>query len=197
ARRHAALKHQRLGSAADAAVLRAHDDGVAGRRIDRFGADFAAAGRGDPEGTGVEIHRSHSCAFGLRDTIPGFVSAAFTLSYGLKSTIVFCAIAATALSGLRAHHPFPRVGPANVVTTIRALFVSLVAGLIGEEPSAWLASAAVAAGSVATVLDGVDGWLARWTGMASAFGARYDMEVDALLIMVLAVLVWEHGKAGI
>jgi phosphatidylglycerophosphate synthase len=33
--------------------------------------------------------------------------------------------------------------------------------------------------------------------MSSAFGARFDMEVDALLIQVLAILVWRHGKAGV
>jgi len=32
--------------------------------------------------------------------------------------------------------------------------------------------------------------------MASAFGARFDMEVDALLIMVLSILVWQFRKAG-
>ena len=44
--------------------------------------------------------------------------------------------------------------------------------------------------------DGADGWLARRSGVASAFGARFDMEIDALLIMALAVLAWQHGKAG-
>ena len=32
--------------------------------------------------------------------------------------------------------------------------------------------------------------------MSSAFGARFDLEVDALLIMALAILAWEHDKAG-
>jgi len=32
--------------------------------------------------------------------------------------------------------------------------------------------------------------------MFSDFGARYDMEVDALLILVLSVLAWQHGQAG-
>jgi phosphatidylglycerophosphate synthase len=54
---------------------------------------------------------------------------------------------------------------------------------------------AVATG--AAVLDGVDGWLARRTSLSSAFGARFDMETDALLIMVLAVLAWQFGKAGV
>ena len=49
---------------------------------------------------------------------------------------------------------------------------------------------------IVEVLDGVDGWLARRSGLASAFGARFDMEVDALLIMALAILAWQHGKAG-
>jgi phosphatidylglycerophosphate synthase len=33
--------------------------------------------------------------------------------------------------------------------------------------------------------------------MASSFGARFDMETDALLIMTLSVLVWQHEKAGV
>src|SRR5439155_607224 len=58
------------------------------------------------------------------------------------------------------------------------------------------AATAVAASTIATVLDGADGWLARRTRMESAFGARFDTEVDALLIQVLAVLAWRWGKAG-
>jgi phosphatidylglycerophosphate synthase len=45
-------------------------------------------------------------------------------------------------------------------------------------------------------LDGLDGWLARRGGWASAFGARFDMETDALLVMVLSALVWDLDKAG-
>ena len=52
-------------------------------------------------------------------------------------------------------------------------------------------------GAVAAALDGVDGALARGRGEASEFGARFDMETDALLILVLAALVWQHGKAGV
>ena len=59
-----------------------------------------------------------------------------------------------------------------------------------------VAATAAAAGLAATVLDGLDGWLARRAGMASAFGARFDVEVDALLIQALAILTWRYGKAG-
>ena len=46
------------------------------------------------------------------------------------------------------------------------------------------------------MLDGVDGWLARRSRMASAFGARFDVETDALFVMAMSILVWQHGKAG-
>jgi phosphatidylglycerophosphate synthase len=114
----------------------------------------------------------------------------------VKSAAVAAAIAAVAASGLRGHHPFPRFGPANSVTSVRALLAAAVAGLIGEAHTPQVAWTAVWLGLAATGLDGVDGWLARRTGMISRFGARFDMEVDALLIQVLAILAWRLGKAG-
>ena len=116
--------------------------------------------------------------------------------YLLKSAGLFAAIMLIALGRVRTHHPFTRFGPANQTTTIRALLVSFVGGLIGEAPVPILAAGAVGASALATVLDGADGWLARRTRMESAFGARFDMEVDALLIQVLAILAWRWGKAG-
>ena len=47
------------------------------------------------------------------------------------------------------------------------------------------------------LLDGVDGRLARRFDTSSRFGARFDMEVDALLICVLALLAWHFERAGI
>src|SRR5436190_23962284 len=87
-------------------------------------------------------------------------------------------------------------GIANCITAVRAVLVVLAATVIGRPPTppaAWfVAGMAIAA----TVLDGVDGWAARRFGQSSAFGARFDMEVDALLIMALSVLAWRYGKAG-
>jgi phosphatidylglycerophosphate synthase len=114
----------------------------------------------------------------------------------VRAGVVLAAIAMLAHRSARAHHPFPRFGPANQVTMVRAFLVAIAAGFIGEPslPSAgWIV---VCTAVVATVLDGVDGWLARRTGMASAFGARFDMETDALMIQVLAILAWQYGKAG-
>jgi phosphatidylglycerophosphate synthase len=83
-----------------------------------------------------------------------------------------------------------RLGPADRVTMVRAGLTCLVAALAthpdGDRTAVILLTAFA---SVALVLDGVDGWVARRTGTASAFGARFDMEVDALLVLVLSVHV--------
>ncbi len=100
------------------------------------------------------------------------------------------------LGFLSDHRPHERLGPANQVTLLRGVLTALLAGLVGEGAPA-IAWTALALGLAASALDGVDGWLARRGGWASPFGARFDMETDALLIAVLALLVWSLGKAGV
>jgi phosphatidylglycerophosphate synthase len=116
-------------------------------------------------------------------------------AYPWKAVAMFAALIAAALAWV-GDHPFPQLGPANRVTVVRATVVALTAALIGEPDTPRVAATAVTMALAAMVLDGVDGWLARRTRMASAFGARFDVETDALLIMVLSVLVWRHDKAG-
>jgi phosphatidylglycerophosphate synthase len=121
---------------------------------------------------------------------------AFGLSgwYPVRAGAILAAIMLIAGGLLHDFHPFSRVGPANQVTAVRAGFVALLAALVGEPA---LPAAAGLLTLLMAGLDGGDGWLARRSGMASRFGARFDMEVDALLIMTLAILAWEHQKAGI
>jgi phosphatidylglycerophosphate synthase len=126
----------------------------------------------------------------------GRVALSLGQFYPLKAGVLFAIVAATALVLVRQHHPFARFGPANQITTLRAVLVALVASLIGEPGSPAIAAGAATLALVATMMDGLDGWLARRTRMASAFGARFDMEVDALLVLALAVLAWQHDKAG-
>jgi phosphatidylglycerophosphate synthase len=95
-----------------------------------------------------------------------------------------------------AHHPHSLFGPANIVTTIRAIAAALTAGLVGQAVSPPVLWAAIGVTALMVVLDGVDGWLARMTRLASPFGARFDMETDAAFILILSVLVWQQGKAG-
>jgi phosphatidylglycerophosphate synthase len=117
-------------------------------------------------------------------------------AYLAKTVAVFATGAAVVLIGLPRHHPFASFGAANQVTLARGVLVALLAGLIGERSDTGAVVLAVALATTVAVLDGVDGWLARRTRMASDFGARFDMEMDAALIMVLAVLAWCFGKAG-
>lgn len=124
---------------------------------------------------------------------PSLVLGAF---YVWKAAACFTIIAAIVVARCERHHPFDRFGPANRITMARAVIVSLLAGLIGEPASAPTAIAATAASLGALLLDGIDGWLARRSRMASDLGARFDMEVDALLILVLAMLVWRYERAG-
>ncbi len=116
-------------------------------------------------------------------------------TYLVKSLALFVAGAVLVLIGLPKHHPFVCFGAANQVTVARGALVALLAGLIGEQTAGLPALVAVAAVIVA-VLDGVDGWLARRRQIASDFGARFDMETDALFILVLAVLAWQFERAG-
>jgi phosphatidylglycerophosphate synthase len=137
-------------------------------------------------------------AVALAMLVAALISASrleFSAGFILKSLLVFGAGALLVLRGLPAHHPFRTLGPANGVTLVRGALVALLAGLIGERaPGAPTFAVAIAVAVI--VLDGVDGWLARRTRMASRFGARFDMETDAVLVAVLALLAWQFGKVG-
>jgi len=116
--------------------------------------------------------------------------------YPVKAVLVFAAISAVAIGWLEGRHPFETFGVANWVTTFRAVLVALIAACVGEPRGLPVAAIASVGGVTAAALDGLDGWLARRTGTMSEFGARYDMEIDALLILVLALLAWLHAQAG-
>ncbi|WP_370933903.1 CDP-alcohol phosphatidyltransferase family protein [Amycolatopsis sp. cg13] len=83
-----------------------------------------------------------------------------------------------------------RLGPADQVTLARAALIGTVTALVadrlgGHPPLALIVPIA----AVALALDALDGYVARRTGTVSALGARFDMEADAFLILVLSVLV--------
>ena len=81
-------------------------------------------------------------------------------------------------------------GPANQVTSTRALLALAVALMVAVTPVTAVPTALlVVTATLALALDWVDGRVARRTGTVTAFGARFDMEVDAFLILVLSVYV--------
>ncbi|WP_106814789.1 CDP-alcohol phosphatidyltransferase family protein [Microbacterium timonense] len=81
-----------------------------------------------------------------------------------------------------------RFGPANAVTATRSVLVGLVTAIVVGSlwaPAPTLLLVALAA--CALILDGVDGSVARRTGSQSELGARFDMEVDAFLLLMLSL----------
>jgi phosphatidylglycerophosphate synthase len=123
-----------------------------------------------------------------------FVVAALAC-YGIVSALVF--------RGLPRHAPHRCFGFANSVTLTRALLTALLWGVVADLLAGnvlvldfamrWLV---VLAATAALLSDGLDGWAARRSGMASDFGAHFDMEVDALFLLALSMLVYATGEIG-
>jgi phosphatidylglycerophosphate synthase len=117
--------------------------------------------------------------------------------YVLQSLAAFAGLLLALLPFLSQHRPLEQFGAANDVTLLRAGIAALAAGLIGRpELPPGLAWTLAALAGIALILDGVDGGLARRGGLQSPFGARFDMEVDACFILILAALVYQADKAG-
>jgi phosphatidylglycerophosphate synthase len=105
---------------------------------------------------------------------------------GTAYAVVLAGLLATGLqrAGMRA------LGPANVVTLSRATLVGAVTALIVTSFTAPVPRVLlVTLIGVALALDGVDGQVARRTNSTTRLGARFDMEVDAFLVLVLSVFV--------
>jgi len=141
------------------------------------------------------------------------ISVAATLVVMLVlHTMVFAvdpmALGAFALFGISAFilwvklpldYPHSRFGACNAVTLLRAgLGASLLTPLLTGDPAAgpWSDWVVVGVAVIALSLDGVDGWLARRSGLASSYGARFDMEVDAALALILALHALADGLVG-
>ena len=105
---------------------------------------------------------------------------------GVAYGVVLCALLARGMH----EEGMATLGPANQVTLTRATLIGGVAALAADSftrptPVAVL----VGLTAVGLALDGVDGWIARRTGTCSALGARFDMEVDTVLLLVLSLYV--------
>lgn len=123
--------------------------------------------------------------------------AAIAPGGGLAAAGAFALLTAAIAHGL-ASWPHPVLGPANLVSLARgALACLLVAALVAPPaPGSGEAWALGAAAAVALLLDGVDGALARRSGLDGPWGARLDMEVDSAFAALLAVAVLRMGEAG-
>lgn len=100
---------------------------------------------------------------------------------------------AIGLAALALQKSFPHkvIGLCNLVTLLRlALISSLFGAAFAPEDVGWLVWFIAI---IAFCLDGLDGWLARRSGLSSEFGARFDMEVDSAFALILAVLAMQNG----
>jgi phosphatidylglycerophosphate synthase len=84
-------------------------------------------------------------------------------------------------------HAAPRVGIANGVTWARCALVGAVVALVSGGSDGVGTVELVVLATVALLLDGVDGRVARATRTVSALGSRFDMEVDAALVLALSL----------
>src|SRR4051812_7959895 len=132
-------------------------------------------------------------AFGVLAQVLLLAALSRTVGLGgvgwLVGLTVGVATAAMLTRGL-ARHRAERLGPADRITLARATLVGGVAALTADSFSrAVPVTAVLALTVVALPLDAVDGWVARHTCTTSTLGARFDMEVDAFLILVLSASV--------
>jgi phosphatidylglycerophosphate synthase len=119
-----------------------------------------------------------------------------TAAQSLAALIAYAALALATLGALVAHLPQRRFGAANALTLARGAMVAALAGLLAAPIDSQLSWVAASLAMICIALDGIDGWLARRFATVSPFGARFDMEVDAALILVLSILIAASGKVG-
>lgn len=105
---------------------------------------------------------------------------------GLLAGVAYAAVGWAALTtGLR-RFGAASFGPADRVTLARAVLTGAVTALVADTGPQPVTTPLMVLAAVALATDAIDGRVARRTGTVSAFGARFDMEVDAFLILVLS-----------
>jgi len=127
-------------------------------------------------------------------TVLGVVAGTFSHSWapvvGWIAALVYLGVStALLLRGLQ-RRGSARFGAANVVTSVRSTLVGVITGIVVTTfvvpvPVVLLVALVVPA----LLLDAVDGWVARRTNSATELGARFDMEVDAFLLLALSAYV--------
>lgn len=119
------------------------------------------------------------------------VSAAFRLP--LVVALVAAGSFLGFVVGARRHYTASGAfGLANAITSARLVLTLGLLVLARDLRAGWFVLAALSV----LLLDALDGWLARRVGAAGPFGARYDVEADALLVVALTFALWLRGVTG-
>ncbi|MYZ50314.1 CDP-alcohol phosphatidyltransferase family protein [Propylenella binzhouense] len=112
----------------------------------------------------------------------------------------YLVIAATVLAQAESHHRHERFGAPNVVTLLRGAVGLLLVAVLAERLAANVALLragdwpVVTAAGIAFALDWIDGPIARRRNLTSPFGARFDMEMDALCVLVVSAILVASAK---
>lgn len=121
--------------------------------------------------------------------LAALMAAGLGVVAGAAGTTYAVVVAVLLIVGLR-RSGRAALGPADHVTEARTLLVGLVTALIVESFRGPVSvPLLVSMAAVALALDAVDGRVARRTGTASSFGARFDIEADSFLALALSVYV--------
>lgn len=119
-------------------------------------------------------------------------------AYLLQAAALYALLAALVVRHAPDTLPGRGLGTANRITLGRGALalaimpLALLPGPLGAPVYWWI----IGVSTAAMVLDGFDGWAARRSGTATPFGARFDVELDAALLLALSVLVWRSGRTG-
>lgn len=157
-----------------AANLPRSSDGVAFRRFDDARLAVFACGAAT-----VAVAAAAQPALPAALSLVGYA--------GFATGLLICAARAGTLIGF---------GAANTVTCFRAGLAALLFGTIAAPGLILDVWWPFVLATVALLLDGVDGRIARARGAASRFGALFDQETDAALILILTALLAGSGKIG-
>lgn len=121
------------------------------------------------------------------------VAAAVLPDLALAGGWLIYLLAAAWVAGNLHRHPHLRFGAGNAVSLLRLVVLCLLVTLLaGARHGSWLA---LTLAILFLLLDGVDGYAARRDGTCSAFGARFDIELDALFVLLACGWLWWAGKA--
>jgi phosphatidylglycerophosphate synthase len=133
--------------------------------------------------------------FSRRQSLYAFAGLFAALSLGDLRALVLAAVLSFAalLIGRRgAYTPSGRFGAANAVTLLRLVLV-LALAVVFPGRAGWVWAAALVA---VLCLDAVDGYLARRSGEAAAFGSHFDMETDAFIVLLAGVELFLRDRVG-
>lgn len=138
---------------------------------------------------GLLVAVAGSAALAGLDAVDTSASLVAPVVYGAGATLLFVHWGSAS-----------RFGAANTVTLTRLIGTSWLAALATAAVVTGLGRPAlivvVLVGTSCLLLDHVDGRLARGRGEVSSFGARFDMETDSAMLLVLSVGVAVLGLAG-